>query len=279
MNATATSACITKRAPCIAKPASPLYPPRPALTRLFSAQPVPPRAAQTNALAELTRTEWPQERAERLGVGALGDSELLALLLRSGTRGRDVLSLARQLLTEAGSLALLVRWREADFRRIHGIGKVKALQLCTVMEIARRVLSQPGDDAPPRFDTGADIYRHMRPRALGLAVEKAWVLSLDARHRLLRCEELTSGTVSRTLMDVRAVLAVPLRDQAASFVLAHNHPSGNPEPSPADLILTRKLRAAAETMELPFADHVILGDPARDPQGQGYVSLRAMGML
>jgi len=102
----------------------------------------PPDYPQTNRLREMSTSERPQERLERLGAGALSDTELLALLLRNGTRGHDVVSLAAQLLGEAGSLAGLIAWKEPEFRRLRGIGRVKALQLVATMEVARRVLGQ-----------------------------------------------------------------------------------------------------------------------------------------
>ena len=102
----------------------------------------------TNRLRETAVGDRPQERLQRLGATALSDTELLAMLLRSGTQGQDVLTLSGRLIAEAGSLAGLISWQETDFRRLKGIGHVKALQLVTVMEIARRVASHPAGEAP-----------------------------------------------------------------------------------------------------------------------------------
>jgi DNA repair protein RadC len=158
-----------------------------------------------NRLLGLAAGQRPRERALSLGVAALDDLELTALILRSGTSGLDVLTLAERLLTEAGSLHALARWRELDFRRLKGIGKVKAVQLCTVFEITRRVLSAERSLAPELSDPES-IYAYLRPRAFGLEVEKCWVLTLNSRNRLLRCAELTSGTANQTLVRTAEVL-------------------------------------------------------------------------
>ena len=122
-------------------------------------------------MKELAVGERPQERLEKHGAAALSDTELLAMLLRSGTRGQDVLTLATRLIAEAGSLAGLIAWKEADFRRLKGIGRVKALQLVTVMEIARRVLSQQAGDAP-LLESADLVAAYFAPIATGLPVEK-----------------------------------------------------------------------------------------------------------
>jgi DNA repair protein RadC len=238
----------------------------------------PGAPAPDNRLRALAQGDRPQERALTHGVSALADAELLALLLRSGTRGHDVMSLASRLLTEAGSLHALTRWRDPDFRRLKGIGRVKALQLCTVMEIARRVL---GDERrlPPELHGPDDIYAYLRPRALGLDVEKCWVVSLNSRNRVLRCAELSSGTSRQTLVRSAEVLREAVREGAGAFVLAHNHPGGDPQPSAADLAITRRLREAAAAVEICFHDHVVLGDPLADPLGLGYFSFRRGGLL
>ncbi|MCX6938997.1 MAG: DNA repair protein RadC [Verrucomicrobia bacterium] len=241
--------------------------------RSYAASPAP-----TNRLLALAESERPQERALRHGVGTLGDAELLALLLRSGTRGHDVMSLAARLLADAGSLHALTRWREAEFCRLKGIGRVKALQLCTVMEIVRRVLGADRSATPELTDPDG-TYAFMRSRAFGLEVEKCWVLSLNIRNRLIRCTELTSGTSAQTLVRNTEVLREVVREGASSFVIAHNHPSGDPAPSAADFKITRRLKEAAQPLDVHFLDHLILGEPAADPLGLGYYSFRASGLI
>lgn len=240
--------------------------------------PSPEVPALPNRLRELAKSERPQERALAHGVHALADTELLALILRSGTRGHDVMSVAAHLIAEAGSLHALSRWQASDFCRVKGIGRIKALQLCTVMEVSRRVLGAEWD-RPPIFNDPGDTYTYLRPRALGLDVEKSWVLVLNTRNRLLRCVELTSGTSRQTLVRPVEVLREAVREGASAFILAHNHPSGDPSPSAQDMRVTRQLREAAAQVELHFHDHLVLGEPALDPLGLGYYSFRSGGHL
>lgn len=235
-------------------------------------------AGETNRLRELAVGERPQERLERHGASALSDAELLAMLLRSGTRGQDVLTLATRLVANAGSLAGLVAWKDSDFRRLKGIGRVKALQLVAVMEVARRVLRQQGDEAPVLDNTDA-VAAHFAPLVAGLDVEKFWILCLNRKNRLLKRVEISSGTASNSLVHPREVFREAIREGALALVCAHNHPSGDPSPSSADIQVTRQLREAAKTVGIDLLDHVILGQPSRDPAGLGHYSFRAAGLI
>lgn len=238
----------------------------------------PASSYPSSRLRELAVTERPQERLIRLGPSSLTDGELLALLLRSGTRGFDVMTLASQLLQAAGSLRALVGWKESDFRPFKGIGQIKALQLVSVMEIARRVLEQ-GQERAPHLQQPDAIWRHLQPLALGLRVEKFWVLCLNRKNRLLRCVEVTSGTAGSTLVHPREVYREAIRAAASAVICAHNHPSGDPAPSAADIRVTRQLREAALAVEIDLLDHVIVGSPAADPAGIGWYSFRSSGLL
>jgi len=222
---------------------------------------------QTNRLREMSTSERPQERLERLGAGALSDTELLALLLRNGTRGHDVVSLAAQLLGEAGSLAGMIMWKEPEFRRLKGIGRVKALQLVATMEVA------------PQLNRADLIAAYFQPIARGLQVEKFWVLCLNRKNRLMKRIEVTSGTATAALAHPREVFREAVRETAAAVVCVHNHPSGDPAPSTADIHVTRQLREAARTLDIELLDHVIVGHAAADPAGLGYYSFRSAGLL
>jgi DNA repair protein RadC len=231
-----------------------------------------------NRLKEMAVGERPQERLEKHGASALSDTELLAMLLRSGTRGYDVLSLASGLISEAGSLAGLIAWTEADFRRLKGIGRVKALQLLTVMEIARRVLSHQAGDAP-LLDSADLVATYFAPIIAGLQVEKFWVLCLNRKNRLIKRVEVSSGTASSSLVHPREVFREAIREGALAIVCVHNHPSGDPAPSSADIQITRQLRDAAKTVGIDLMDHVIVGTKMHDPAGIGYYSFRAAGLI
>lgn len=223
-------------------------------------------------------SERPQERLEKFGASALSDTELLALLLRSGTRNTDVVAVAGQLLAEAGSLAAMMGWREGDFRRIRGIGPIKALQLVTTMEIARRGITQQAGEEP-LLNRASLVAEYLQPLVTGLSVEKFWVLCLNRKSRLIKRVEVTSGTATSALAHPREVFRAAVRESAASIVCAHNHPSGDPAPSAPDLQVTRLLREAARAVDIELVDHVIVGRPTADPIGKGYFSFREAGIL
>jgi DNA repair protein RadC len=181
-------------------------------------------------------------------------------------------------VAEAGSLAGLITWKEADFERRKGIGRVKAVQLIAVMEIARRVLSQQAG-ITPQLNRADLIAGYFLPVVQGLQVEKFWVVCLNRKNRLIKRIEVTSGTATAALAHPREVFREAVREAAAAVVCVHNHPSGDPAPSAADIQVTRQLREAARTLDIQLLDHVIVGQPAADPNGTGYYSFRSAGLL
>lgn len=229
-------------------------------------------------IAEFQSQDRPQERLELQGAGALRDAELLAVLLRCGTPGTNVLQVAEKLLQEAGSLAGLLTWKSEDFQRLKGIGKVKALQLVSLLELARRI-QREGQGQAPILREPEGVAAYLWPLTKGLEVEKLWVLSLNPRGRLIRCTEVTSGTATASLVHPREVFREALRFAATSVVVAHNHPSGDPQPSSADVAVTRQLKDSARILGIDFLDHVIVGRPETDPVGRGWFSFRTAGMV
>lgn len=223
-------------------------------------------------------SERPQERMERHGAAHLSDTELLAMLLRSGSRDLDVIALSGRLIDDAGSLAGLVGWTAEDFQRVKGIGKVKSLQLLAVMEIAKRVLIQQKGKAPV-FNAPELVFDHIAPVAAGLDIEKFWVLCLNRKNGLIRRVEVTSGTATSSLVHPREVYRAAIRLGASAIIGVHNHPSGDPSPSSADIQVTRQLREASRTVGIDLLDHIIVGRPAVDPQGRGFYSFREAGLI
>lgn len=240
--------------------------------------PAPEYPSPANRLRLTAVGERPQERLEKHGPNALSDTELLAMLLRSGTRGQDVLTLSARLLAEAGSLAGLAGWRNEDFRNLKGIGPVKALQLVTVMEVARRVAHQQFGDEP-LLNRADRVTEYLQPLVAGLEVEKFFVLCLNRKNRLIKAVEVSSGSATAALAHPREVFRAAVRVSATAVVCAHNHPSGDPAPSAADLQVTRLIREAARTVDIQLIDHVIIGRPASDPLGKGYYSFRESGLV
>ena len=222
-------------------------------------------------LKDLPKEDRPQERLERLGAPALADRELLAMIIRSGTSKKDVLALADEMLTKVGSLSGLLRWDVSDFQEIAGIGKVKALQLSTQIEIAKRMIrGERNQDII--LDEPQKVWEYLYPEVRSDTVERVWVLCLDRKNKLIRAESVTSGTATGSLVHPREVFRPAIRHGATAIILAHNHPSGDPTPSSADLRVTNKILEASKTVDLEMHDHVILGEPEHCPQGLGYYS-------
>lgn len=222
--------------------------------------------------------EQPQQRFEAYGAAALSDTELIALMLNSGVQGHSVLQLASRLIAEAGSLAGLANWQPVDYQKLRGIGRAKARQLAALVEVGRRIMKQPTDGAP-MLNRPELIVEYLTPIARGLPVEKFWVFCLNRRSRLIKLVEVTSGTATAALAHPREVFRTAIQHGATGIACAHNHPSGDPSPSSADVQVTRQLREAAKAVDIEFMDHVVFGEKISDPQGRGYYSFREAGML
>lgn len=212
----------------------------------------------------------PRERLDELGAAALSDPELVALLLRTGSPRSDALSLAEALLDRLGGLGGLAGATGAELRD-DGIGPAKSASLEAALELARRLATrrlQRGD----RLGGPADVFRHFHARLRDAAHERFMVLLLDGRHRVLREEIVSQGTLTASLVHPREVFRPALREAAAALVLVHNHPSGDPAPSREDREVTVRLERAGEVLGIPVLDHVIVAD-------RGFVSFRDEGLL
>lgn len=230
------------------------------------------------SLKDLPPEDRPQERLERLGPSPLTDRELLAMLVRSGNAKMDVLAIADELIKQAGSLAGLLRWDVSDFQRIKGIGKVKALQLSTQVEIAKRMMRSERTTLP-KLDSPELVWEYLYPEVRADNVEKVWVLCLDRKNKLIRAEPVTSGTATGSLVHPREVFRPAIRHGATAIILAHNHPSGDPTPSTADLRVTKKIFEASKQIDLEMHDHVIMGERENCPSNKGYYSFSDAGLL
>ena len=230
------------------------------------------------SIKELKKEDRPQERLEKYGPSLLTDRELLAMLIRSGTANHDVLAIADEIIKQAGTLAGLLRWHASDFQRIKGIGKIKALQLSTQVEIAKRMM-QGQRTAEIIFDEPQKVWDYLYPETRSDDVEKVWVLCLDRKNRLIRAEPVTSGTATGSLVHPREIFRPAIRTGATAIILAHNHPSGDPTPSSADLRVTKKIFMASKTVDLEMHDHVVLGELENCPNKLGYFSFSDNGLL
>ena len=222
-------------------------------------------------MKDLTPDDRPREKLLRHGPTALGDNELVALVLGSGVRGTGALHVANELLRARGGVHGLMRSSAGDLAHISGIGTAKAAQLLAALELGRRTLaSAPG--ARLQLRTGRDAAAYLMPTYGSRPVEQFGVVLLDSKHRVMKTTLVASGTLNSTIVEPRDVFREALVTGAAAVVAFHNHPSGDPTPSPEDEELTRRLRAAGILMGIDVVDHIILGD-AR------YCSLREAGRL
>jgi len=239
---------------------------------------IEPVATPENRFMLLATGERPQARMERLGAGALSEWELVATMLGAGGMKRDTITIAQVVLREAGSLAGLAQWRASDWASVKGVGPVVAAQCAGMMEVTRRIMAQSGDEMP-LLNRADLVYGFMQPKLLGLEVEKFWVLVLNRKNRLIKCCEVTSGTATSALAHPREVFRAVIREAGTAVVCVHNHPSGDPTPSAADMQITRQLREAAKAVDIDLLDHVICGRVNADPCHRGYYSFREGGLL
>jgi len=226
---------------------------------------------------DLPKALQPREKFDRLGPENLSESDLLALLLRTGTTGMNVVELAETLILQYGSLSALSRSSVAELQKIHGIGKEKAKILKAALEIGRRLV-QENVGENPRIASPEEAAAVLRERARSLDREVFWVLLLDTKSRLMAppCE-VSKGTLNSSLVHPREIFKPAVQHSAASVILAHNHPSGDPSPSAQDIRITKKLIEAGRTMEIKVLDHLIMGRKTRDGAND-FLSLRESGL-
>lgn len=200
----------------------------------------------------------PREKLERLGAAALGDNELLAIVLGHGGARASALDLANAILA-AGGLRALTRAGQADLRRVPGIGAARAAQVLAAIELGRRSFTRAAQERPQLVSPRAAA-EYLLPQFGNRPVEQFGVLLLDTKHRVLRASILSVGTLDASIVHPREVFREAAVAGAAALVLFHNHPSGDPEPSDDDVRLTERLMAAGVLMGIGVLDHVILAD-------------------
>ena len=233
---------------------------------------------KTYLIADLPEHERPRERLLQQGVEALSDAELLAILLRTGTRDRSAVDLARDVLAAAdGCLARLAAASVTDLARVRGIGQAKAIEIQAAFALARRLRDTLAAERF-RIQNPADVGELLREQLRGKPQEEFHVLLLDTRNYVLRDECITVGLVDRSQIHAREVFRTAIRENSSRVVLAHNHPSGDPTPSPQDIECTRSLVSAGKVFGIDVLDHVVLG--TRTPsRPRDFVSFRESNLL
>lgn len=220
-------------------------------------------------------SERPRERLAAKGPDALTDAELIAILLRTGLRGANAVEIGAQLLGKFGSLQALARASVDDLRKVKGIGRDKAVTLLAAFTLARKMAEELQRESPV-LDNPEAIVALLKGQNLVKDVETLQVLLLNTRRRLIRVEEVLDGTIDQLLVHPREVFKRAIAANAAAIVLAHNHPSGDPTPSEADIKVTRDLIRAGQLLKIEVLDHIIFGR-ATPTRSKDYSSLRELG--
>lgn len=211
-------------------------------------------------IADTPREDRPREKLLRHGPECLTDSELLAIVLAtSGRRGVSVLDIAKEMVYATGSLRKLAQKKIEELKKTKGIGASKAILIKAVFELAQRHERElPAEKQA--FKAPVELARYFIPQFRGKEREIFMVLLFDSKHRLLRDEVVSVGTIMQALVEPREVFASAILMRAASVILMHNHPSGDPKASPQDRLLTEQIVAAGKILGIPVIDHIILGN-------------------
>ncbi|HSI85947.1 MAG TPA: DNA repair protein RadC [Candidatus Methylacidiphilales bacterium] len=212
----------------------------------------------------------------RQGASALKTSELIAILLRTGTKGVSVIQVAETMLQRFGSLETLSRAEVADLAKVKGIGKAKAIELKAAFTLGARLSTSMAESRA--IDTPDDVYALIGEEMRLLSYESLRVILLNTKQKILGIEEVTRGTINESIFHPREVLRSAVTRLAFGFVLVHNHPSGDPTPSTADKKVTQQLKQASDLMGIRFLDHIIIGAP-RSENSKPYYSFRQFGLL
>jgi DNA repair protein RadC len=215
--------------------------------------------------------ERPREKMAARGPGALSDAELLAILLRVGVAGKSAVELARDLITQFGSLNALLATPPAQIAKLKGLGPAKALQLQAALELGRRALAEPLR-TQPLLNSPQAVQDFLRLTYLGETAEVFMALFLDAHNHLIQAAPLFRGSLHSTSVYPREVVKAALAANAAAVLFAHNHPSGAAQPSQADIALTKTLKDALGLVDIRVVDHLVVGKHA-------VASLAAQGLM
>jgi len=228
------------------------------------------RLDQVGQLVKEPAPERPGERLVQVGAGALSDRELLALVLRSGARGLNAVDVGAELISAWGSVGALAAARFEDLLRVEGLGSAKTASLMAAFELGRR--ATVGGEGLTAIAGPQDLVSLVGPQLIGRPQEEVLVVVMNTANRLIRTVALSRGGADRCLLTTRDALSAVLRNDGVAFALAHNHPSGNPTPSPEDIRASRAIGKGAADLGLRFLDHVIVA-------GSQWSSMKEQGFL
>ncbi len=229
----------------------------------------------SDRIQDLPLTDRPREKLARLGPSALGNDELMALFISTGTKGRSAITIGRDLIQKFGSMGALGNLTVSELAKEKGLGPAKASKLAAAFELGARVAREQIEQIP--LDDPQSIYRFFAPQLGHLVQEQVVVAVLDSRLCHMGTTVISMGTANEASAHPRDIFRPVITRGGAGFILIHNHPSGNPTPSRADEAVTKRISGAAELMQIPFHDHVIIGKPS--PGRNAYFSFREAGLI
>ncbi len=221
-------------------------------------------------IRDMPEGERPRERLIRYGANALSNAELIAILLRTGVTGESVVNMSNRLLSQYGGLSGMGRVSYGELCALNGISEAKACQLLAAFELGRRLVSLSPEDRPV-ISSPRDVANLLAAEMGFLDQEHLRVLLLSTKSEVLGVHEVYKGTVNSAAVRVSEVLRPAIRENCPSIIVVHNHPSGDPVPSPQDIMITRQIGQAAELMDIELLDHIIIG-------GQTHLSMKDRGL-
>lgn len=230
----------------------------------------PQKVAYAPMIRDMALAERPRERLVQVGPTAVSTAELLAILLRTGVPGENVVRLAERLLIQFKDLPGLARASIPELMTVHGIGEAKAIEIKAALEIGRRLLASAPQEKP-RVTSPADAANLLMSEMMFLEKEHLKLVLLDTRNNVLGTPTIYVGSLNTSVIRVAELFRAAIKENAAAFIVAHNHPSGDPSPSPEDIRVTRQLAQAGKLLDIEVLDHVIIGH-------QRYVSLKERGL-
>lgn len=207
---------------------------------------------------DLPLDDRPREKLILRGAASLSDAELLAIILRTGTKGKNVINLAREMISKNENLGMLATKSVSALNKFEGVGKDKAATLAAVFEIARRVETQQKYIKEKQITSPEDVASIFIPRLRDEVKEHFIVVCLNSANRIIKYEVISVGSLSSSVVHPREVFHVAIDNNSANIILVHNHPSGNTEPSSADINITRRLVDAGKILDINIFDHIII---------------------
>ncbi|GAB4280983.1 MAG: DNA repair protein RadC [Candidatus Promineifilaceae bacterium] len=228
------------------------------------------QTAYVPKIRDLASHDRPRERLMRVGETAVSSTELLAIIMRTGVGGENVLRLAERLLTHFQDLPGLARASISELTQVKGIGPAKAVEIKAALELGRRLMATAPQERPT-ITSPSDAANLLMAEMMFLEKEHLRLITLDTRNRVISTPTIYVGSLNTSVIRISELFRAAIKDNAAAFIMAHNHPSGDPSPSPEDVNVTRQVVQAGKLMDIALLDHIIIGR-------QRFVSLKERGL-